>query len=689
MVDQIIADAGPLLGKALTTVHTDSWESNASNWTALFPQEFKKRRGYDPRPWLPVMVGGRILGSVDQSERFLWDVRRTLADMIIDNHLKYFRELAHKRGLTFTSESAGNQQYLCDPIAFAITSDLPMGEFWNKQNVELRPDCKVAASAAHIANGSIAGAEAFTQNRLNAGEWLETPFSLKALGDSAFCSGINRLYFHRCVSQFNPVNKPGTTWPNIGINFDTTQTWWKPASAWIAYLSRCQYLLQQGKFVADVAIITQEGAPASAVRAFHNHSDVKSKGDASTIAGDILRHFNQMPFLPPAEYDFDFVSPGLVYDMQVKNGKIVLPNGMAYQILVLPNSERMTLRLARKIRELVLSGATIVGIKPEKSPTLVDFHDGDAELQTIARELFGDGNEGAARQVGKGHVYHGHSTQIALKDSNVLPDFEYAIEGKASWDIEYIHRETDTADIYFVSNQRQEAVDLNCWFRVSGRQPEFWLPDTGKVMHCHAFEQQNGRTKIPLRLDPCGSIFVVFSKAISKTLAGTKKTNFRNTHPVQTIEGSWTVHFDPKWGGPENYQMHKLHSWTTNSNAGIKYYSGTATYKKTIKIAPGSLKAGKALYLDLGSVKELARVKLNGKDLGVLWKPPYRMDIHSVAKAGENTLEIEITNLWPNRLIGDSGLSKEKQLTTVNWNPYKPDSPLLQSGLIGPVTLQA
>lgn len=688
MVDKLLDDAGELVGKSLTVLHTDSWESLTANWTADFPGEFRKRRGYDLLSWLPVMAGGRIIGSVEESERFLWDIRRTIADTFIDNHLKYFRELAHKRGLSFSSESSGRQQFLYDPIAFQVTSDIPTGEFWNTpQEQRPRPDCKAAASAAHVADRKIAGAEAFTQNQKNAGTWLESPFSLKALGDSAFCYGINRLYFHRMVAQPNPDQKPGMTWPKVGINFDVSQTWWNPAAAWVTYLTRCQYLLQQGRFVADVAVITEEGAPSSLIRQLHDPVAADDPYDTSTVTESVLRRYDMLPFLPPQGYDYDFIHPEGVREMEVVDGKLTLPHGMGYSVLVLPPGRRMTLRLAENILRLVKAGATLVGNKPQKSPSLSDFKEGDIRLQAIARELWGESDQ-KMRNVGRGRVFAGNATKEALEALGLLPDFDYDNAGPAQSSglkIDYIHRQTETADIYFVSNQQNEKVYLNCRFRVSDRQPEYWFPDTGKTVPGSGV-RANGRTELPLRLDPAGSVFVVFRKQAGTHTAGSHR--FLESEVVQTVEGSWTVHFEPVWGGPEAYHMPKLYSWTDSSDNGVKHYSGTATYKKEIVLSRKLLKSGGVLFLDLGKVKEIASIRLNGKELGVLWKPPFRVEIPAGTKPGKSLLEIEITNLWPNRLIGDAGLPEKERLAKVNWNPYQPEMPLLESGLIGPVTLQ-
>lgn len=692
MVDKLIGDAGPLVGSSWTMLHTDSWESGAANWTATFPEEFKRRRDYDLTCWLPVMAGGRIVGSIEQSERFLWDVRRTLADVFVDNHLKHFRELAHQRGLPFSSESAGRQQFLYDPINFLATADLPMGEFWNTpQEKRPRPDCKAAASTAHLLNLPIAGAEAFTQNQNNAGRWLESPYTLKALGDEAFCCGINRLFFHRTVLQPDPKQKPGLSWPDVGINFDSTQTWWEEAAGWMEYLTRSQYLLQQGRFVADVALLTDEGAPSSLVRHDNVPIGPDDHYDTSTVTESVLRRYCQMPYLPPLGYDYDYVNVDAVEQMEVRQGRLTLPHGMSYRLLVLPVGERMTLRLARKLRELVHAGATVVGDRPKRSPTLSDYPRGDAELQEIARDLWGEeDSRSTARSVGKGQVFRGNATQQALEAMQVVPDFEAAPlpgPGPGAGRIDFIHRQTDGADIYFVSNQRYEPVRVNAAFRVTDRQPEIWLPDTGAIFDCTVFREDSGRTIVPLELDPAGSLFVVFRSGIRQAPrpAG---SNFPPRKTVATIDGGWTVHFGPLWDRPAEVRLETLQSWTEFPDPGLRHYSGKATYRKEIEIDRGHVAAGRRLYLELGTVKEIARVRLNGHDLGVLWKAPFRLDITNAARAGANVLEIDVTNLWPNRLIGDAALPEQQRLTKGNWNPYTPESPLLESGLLGPVTLE-
>lgn len=777
MVDKIIAEAGPLAGKSLTMIHDDSLEDNPQNWTAGFTKKFQMRRGYNLIPWLPVLAGGRIVGNLEESERFLWDVRRTLADLMIANYFKHFQELCHARGMVFTGENTGRQQFLYDPVSFDAACDVPMGEFWPRE-LRPRPDCKAAASAAHVYGMPIVRGESFTLGA--GGRWMDTPFTLKAFGDSAFCFGVNQMVFHRMVLERWPDRKPGLVWPNVGVNFDSSQTWWDQGRAWIEYLSRCQYLLQQGRFVADVAVLTGEGVPDSLIRL---EAPVNPKGrvDASTFTEAMLRRFNQMPVLPPVGYDYDGVDPKAVQQMTVENGRLVLPDGMSYRLLALPPEEWITPALARKVRQLVEAGAVVVGPKPKGSPSLTDFPHCDAEVQAIARQAWGDcdGQKVTAHKFGKGEIYWGRSPGEIFHELGLPPDFEWVC-GDFRAHLQFIHRRVGHTDIYFVCSQEPCSVDATCAFRVSGKAPELWFPDSGQIIKTAVYKHTQGRTVVPLHLDPFGSLFVVFhgpasqppilsvrrngqtivstvlKAAPEETLkvaaypktasayayayagvpgpgwektAAADRSLFKTTHddialsfagqndleatvwedghyelqPAQgdpikldveqvpaplTLEGPWELHFPAGWGAPDKVTLDSLISWSRDPDPGVKHFSGTATYRKKFEVPSNMLQPGREIILDLGRVRDFAEVRVNGQKCGyVLWKPPFRVNITGAVRAGPNALEIKVTNLWPNRLIGDAALPEKERLTWVNWNPYKPDSPLLESGLLGPVEL--
>ena len=412
MMAKLIADVKPFIGKSLKSFHNDSWESGCQNWTSGFEEEFRKRRGYDLLPYLPVMAGGRVVENRDVSERFLWDLRRTIADLIRDVYWARLKEICHQHGLNLSVEAAGRQQFLYDPVNLLSQGDVPMGEFWVGEEWA-RPDCKLAASVAHISGGNIAGAEAFTSNypcgNPAAGWWQDSPFSLKARGDHAFCTGINRLVFHRFLHQPQNVHGPGMAWPSVGTNIDRTQTWWESGgTAWMRYMGRCQFLLQQGRFVGDVCVLTGEGAPNAIARRTKNGPSLPEGQDASTVTEAALSRLGLMPDVPPG-YDFDACSPDTIATMRVVNGRLTLPGGMSYAVLVLPATRRMTTGLMRKIKDLVEAGATVAGPKPNATPSLMDHANADRELRKIADELWGDcdGHTVKEHRLGKGRILWG------------------------------------------------------------------------------------------------------------------------------------------------------------------------------------------------------------------------------------------------------------------------------------------
>ena len=618
-------------------------------------------------------------------------------------------------------ESAGRQQFLQDPISLLSKGDQPMGEFWSNEQWS-RPDCKLAASTAHGYGKRVVGAEAYTTGGGPNTEWQEHPFSLKAEGDHAFCVGINRFVFHRYLHQPYMDRKPGVTWRAIGINFERTQTWWQQGAAWMSYLTRCQFLLQRGIFVGDLCYFTGEGVPNAMVRRNVKGGALPTRVDGSTFTEITLSRHNALPPAPPAGYDFDGCNPELLMRMSVVDGRLTLPSGMTYRVLVLQPASTMTPALLRKIKELVQAGATVVGPKPVSSPSLASYPACDAEVKQLADEIWGD----AVRQVhdlpraGRGPA----PLAAVLEGSGVPPDFEYSASDDA--DLDYIHRRDGEAEIYFVANRTDRFEEVECTFRVSGKAPELWHADTGQVEKPAAYAQKNGRTSVPLRLAPYGSVFVVFrgpaaansivdvrrdERPVHAEVALTSKgkialdawhTGVYELTPAsgkilratvsgqvgsRPVAGPWALRFPPGWGAPEQMAMEELISWTKHAEDGVKYFSGTATYGNDLHIPADLIGRDSLLHLDLGKVAVIAEVKVNGKDLGVLWKPPFRVNLAGLVKAGVNHIEINVTNLWPNRMIGDLRSPDAKHYTWTTWNPYTKDSPLLESGLLGPVTL--
>ena len=666
LIAQNQALTGP--GKTLVGTHIDSWEIGYQNWTPLMREEFKQRRGYDLLELLPAFTG-RVVDNVEVTERFLWDLRQTVSDLIVENYADEFRRLANKHGLRITMEAYGGP---FDEIAHGGQADEPMAEFWSWQNLDSSDSCTTMASSAHTYGKKILGAEAFTAGPNE--KWQGHPGNMKDLGDWAFCEGINRFVFHRYAAQpwTNPARVPGMSMGPWGLHYERTQTWWEQSKPWHDYLARCQYLLQQGLFVADVVYLEPEGAP-------NRFSPPKGAEIAPHMRGG---------------YNFDGCSPEVVLErMSVKNGRIVLPDGMSYAVLVLPDVETMTPKLLHKISQLVDQGATVItrGKPLQKSPSLADIGAGDAEVKKLADALWSSGK-----------IITGKTAAEVLGARGVKPDFS------ATPTLRYTHRTLDEAEVYFVANPEPRQVDATADFRITGKQPEFWWPESGRTEPVNNFEIKGGITRIPLRLDPSGSVFVIFRQT-TKTTQGSAK-NWVDLVPVQEIAGPWAVAFDPTWGGPAKVTFEKLEDWPKRPEDGIKYYSGTASYQTKFIYKPTATPT--KTWLDLGKVAVMAEVKLNGKDLGILWKPPYRVDVTDALQPGENTLEIKVVNLLINRQIGDEQLPDDRspsaatlkawpqwvqegkpsptgRFTFSNYRLWKKDDPLAESGLLGPVTIHA
>jgi len=666
LIAQNQALTGP--GKTLVSTHIDSWEIGYQNWTPLMREEFKQRRGYDLLTLLPTFTG-RVVDNVEATERFLWDLRQTVSDLLVENYAGEFRRLAHQNGLRISMEAYGGP---FDELAHGGQADEPMGEFWAWDRLGSAESMTAMASSAHTYGRRILAVEAFTSGP---GEkWLGHPGFIKDLGDWAFCEGVNRFVIHRYAAQpwTNPTRVPGMSMGLWGLHYERTQTWWEQSKPWHDYLARCQAVLQQGLFVADVAYLAPEGAPL-------RFTPPKGAEIAPHVRGG---------------YNFDGCSPDVVLNrMSVQNGRIVLPDGMSYAVLVLPEVETMTPKLLRKISQLADQGAMVIasGKPPQKSPSLADAGPGDAEVKKLADALWSSGK-----------IIIGKTAAEVLGARGVKPDFS------ATQTLRYTHRALAEAEVYFVANPESKQVDAVADFRMTGKQPEFWWPDTGRTERVNEFEIKDGVTRIPLRLDPRGSVFVIFREA-TKVTQGTGK-NWVDTVPVQDIAGPWEIAFDPKWGGPAKVIFNKLEDWSKRPEDGIKYYSGTANYQTTFHFKPTA--APTKTWLDLGKVAVMAQVTLNGKDLGIFWKPPYRVDVTEALRTGENTLEIKVVNLLINRQIGDEQLPDDRdpsgatlkawpqwlqegkpsptgRFTFSTFRLWKKTDALVESGLLGPVTLQS
>jgi len=875
----------------LVASHIDSWENGSQNWTARMREEFQRRRGYDLTPFLPVFTG-RVVRSLEESERFLWDVRRTVSELVIENYAGHFHRLANTHGMRFTVEAYGGP---CDCIPYGGQADEPMGEFWTPGGGAIET-CRGMASAGHIYGRRVIGAESFTSGDQE--RWREHPALLKPLGDRAFCEGINRFVFHRFAMQPWPDYRPGMTMGPWGQHYERTETWWEDSRAWHLYLARCQFLLRQGLFVADICHLQAEAPPLG----FGNY--------------------------PRPGYDWDECTDDAVFTrMAARDGRIALPDGMSYGVLVLSESRDMTPRLLGKLKELVAAGATIIGPRPLKSPSLNGYPQCDAEVQKLGGELWGDcdGQRVKEHAFGRGRVVWGLAPEEVLQQGGLKPDF---VCGQP-W--RFIHRRVDNTEIYFVANGQPFASTATCAFRVTGKLPELWSPDTGRIEPAGVYEQKDGVTRVALTLDPNGSVFVIFRqpagsddpvvavrregrtllaaapepppritvrqarygrlddpqltrdvtqkvqrkvdaaelrfpvdamaegddpapnqtkslviefsiegspftvkghdgetvslkqnaagatvekarygvledpqrtrdvRALVQSLLDSGQSSFtvarmaaaddpafgivktleveytlkgkhlrltgtdpetvdfitgpvpqaalvrvrreagkparleagepgeyellaasgrasrvkvENVSAPVELNDAWEVTFDPQWGGPGPVAFAQLEDWSRRTEPGIRYYSGTVVYRKTFRLEAPPAKSDRTT-LDLGKVAIMAEVKLNGRDLGILWKPPYRVDLGGALKRGENHLEVKVVNLWINRLIGDEQLPEDSarnndgtlkewpawvgegkpsptgRYTFTSWRLWKKNDALVPSGLLGPVTIQS
>jgi len=853
-------------GKVLVSTHIDSWEVGSQNWTEKMPEEFNKRRGYDILPFLPVFTG-RIVESIEITERFLWDLRKTVSDLIIENYAGEFRRLANKNGIRLSIEAYDDVP--ADEMAYAGQADEPMGEFWSWDKYFASYSCTEMTSAGHVYGKRIIGAEAFTAN--NAERWLGHPGNIKDLADWAFCEGINRFVIHRYAAQPWVDVCPGISMGPWGLHYERTQTWWDYSRPWHEYLARCQYMLQQGLFVADILFLQPEGAP---------------------------RRFTPPPGVWAAPYircgyNFDGCpSEVILKRVSVKNNRLIMPDGMSYRVLVLPAVETMTPELLGKIKELITAGATVFApMRPSKSPSLSGYPMCDAYVQRLADELWGHikmSNEIQERRIGKGRLICGgyspekqimllsnaiisltpakwiwrnegvpitetppgvrYFKRIFVLDSvsNVLSgrlvitadnSFECIINDKKigigddfhkayvfditpvlrngtniisvvvtnftdkpnpagligllviklndgrliklptddSWEVSdsvngnwaraivigtygiepwgeidsrtqddqgvyadvkivhqwlkdhgvppdfvsdpilrYIHRATPNDDIYFVANPQTNEVKAVVTFRVSDKKPQLWWPDKGIFEEVKNYEVQNGCTKLNLRLDPAGSVFVVFRKGRFSNMPK-QNCSSRNIHQdeavlIKELSGPWEVTFDKKWGGPGTLIFDKLDDWSKRPEDGIRYYSGTAIFRIRFEM-PDHMPKDSVYFLDLGTVEVVAEVILNDRSLGVLWKKPFVIELTDKLKSGVNNLEIKVANLWINRMIRDEFLAEDSERNTdgtlkswplwlvegkpspagrytfTSWRLWKKTDTLVPSGLIGPIKL--
>jgi len=630
-------------------VVADSYEQGSENWTDGFGDDFQKRYGYDPLPWLPVL-SGRIVESADASDRFLWDLRRLIADRISSDYVGALSSESRKHGLRMWLENYGHWGFPGEFLQYGGACDDISGEYWTSGalgNIELR----ASSSAANIYGKPTVTAESWTSG---GPFWTQDPWALRQRGDWSWTEGINHVLFHLYIQQAYDDRLPGVDAP-FGTEFNRHNTWFYQAGDWIKYIRRSTYLLQQGKHIADIAYFIGEDTP-------------KMTGV-------------QNPPLPTGR-DYDYINGDVIRNrLQVRDGKFVLPDGMSYRVLVLPQLETMRPELLEKIRDLVRAGGVILGPRPLRSPSLEHYPDCDRTIEKLAAEIWQncDGTNVTSVNFGRGRVFCGLDLPAVFDTMGLAPDLAGAERKPFPW----IHRGGGDTDIYFISNQSNEPQNLAPVFRVSGRQPELWDAVTGTRRDLRNFSAAPGGTIVPLHFEPRQSLFVIFQHPA--TPAANPAPNFPTPTVLGELSGAWQVSFDPKWAGPESAVFDTLQDWTTRPEPGIKYYSGTAKYRKTFDRPAGT--HGR-LLLNLGTIHNLAHVRLNGHDLGVVWCAPWSVDITDAVLPAGNQLELEVVNTWANRIIGDLKLPEAQRLTWTVKPHFTADSPLLPAGLIGPVTLQ-
>jgi hypothetical protein len=700
----------------LKALAVDSMELHPGiQWTPKFPDVFRKDHDYDPVAWLPVLTGWTIQDK-ESSDRFRYDYQKTVSDLLIFSHYTTGSKVCVEYGLQLAGEAGGPGPPIWDTCPVDALKalgnvDVPRGEFWIRhRNMFL---VKEIASASHIYGKPYVDAESWTTWR----RWMDSPFVRKQIVDRAFCEGLNRITYHGYSHSPVEAGFPGRTY-HAGVDMNPQVVWWSKARPFMDYLARCCHLLQQGLFVADVAYFY---------------------GDQAPNFWPLFHSVPEKPLLPGlgAGYDYDVVNSDIILNrMSVRDGRITLPDGMSYRVLVLPDQRHMPLDVLIKLEQMVSEGATIIGPKPLTVPGMRDHAGRNAQLRTLADRMWGpcDGTKVTENRHGKGKVVWGLNARQYLAKQALGADFE-CLDATQAAAMDYIHRQTAEADIYFVHNATLKPVHANCRFRVDPRSaPQLWDPFDGGTKPLSVYEAMDGGTRVMIDLPPGGSAFVVFEKRhaaegvrsfasatpdallpapqvvsldSAKTVAQVwqngpytltdctgkeYQTTVSQLPQLLDLSANWTIAFDPKWGAPEKVAFPKLMSWTDHENEGIMYYSGLGVYTRTLEVPADWLAADRGIHLDLGDVRELAEVFVNGKSAGVLWKAPFRADITALVKPGTNDLKIEVMNLWINRLAGDMNLPVKRRLTRTNMPPVQDMGgdetwKVQPAGLLGPVRL--
>ena len=640
--------------KSLKYIIVDSYEVGAQNWTDDFADRFFETYNYDSKPYLPVLTG-IVVNSVEESSRFLWDLRRLVADGLAHEYIAGLQEMCEENDLQLWLENYGHWGFPGEFLMYGGQADLLAGEFWTTEELG-NIECRAAASAAHTYGKNVVYAESFTSDT-EANPFSSYPEKMKKRGDWSFTEGINHVVYHVYIHQPYEDKFPGVNaW--FGTEINRKNTWFESAAPWMKYHQRCNYLLQQGTYVADVAYYIGEDTP-------------KMTGPTE-------------PELPIG-YSFDFINAEVIKDrISVCDGRMILPDGLSYKILVLPDSKTMRPKVLEKIKELVYQGAVIIGNPPQKSPSLYNYANTDRRIIELSKELWGESYDGTKKIVdfGKGKVIRLMDMNEAFKFADITPDLKLPEKTPVLW----IHRTLGDKDIYFLSNQSDAKISFDASFRVEGMRPSLWNPTNGTSRDLPQYNINELYTKVPLQLEPAESTFVVFYKN-GDGLKDIGIKNYKELTLLQDISKNWSVRLkNDQLKIDEEFELDRLQDLSQLEDETSKYFSGKIIYRKNFEFE-NEFKSDK-IFLELGKVGVIARVKLNGKEIGGLWTAPWKLNISGHLKNGDNSLEIEVANLWVNQLVKDASNDKKLRETwmLIDHN-YNKNSPLPPSGLIGPVRL--
>jgi hypothetical protein len=672
--------------KILKIMSHDSYElSPVNDWTEDFIDEFKKRRHYDPGEYLPLLEGWQLFDT-DVQTRFMADYRKTVGELVTERHFRLSREILNRYGMKLCAEAGHGGYPRVDPIWALGEADIPRGEFWNGKRFWVT---KEAASAANLYGRRYVDSESFTGWRY----WLDGPAHYKQLFDVAICDGLNRLTFHTFSHNPSDAGLPGYVY-HAGEHFNANNTWWKQSGPMLTYMARCSYMMQQGTYVANACFYYGDKAP-NLVPPRRIDPNIKPRYalDKCLHCGKpVAVNFRTLG----SGYGYDYIDARSILDRMTvdsKTGQLVVGD-MRYRVMVLPDHDHICLEVLEKIRELVRQGATIVGsVRPIRTNSLTGFPNADRQVAAITEQLWPVQDSmtektAASRAFGQGNVFTNMTSRQVLMQMGVKPDFTVLKGGTQDGPlrIDYIHRRTDNADVYFVCNSAKETKTVLCRFRDADGRAEVWYPVTGDICSANVISRnKDGSCDIELQLPGIGSAFLVFGRD-GLTPKKTADLFANESGKKIPVKGKWTVKFQPGRLAPESIQWDELIDWTSSQHPGIKYFSGTATYSVQFEMLAS---ADGDYWLDLGKVCEVGEVNIDARDLGSAWTYPFRVKVSGKLLAkGTHNLEVKVTNVWNNRLVGDQLLPKEQRITRTNLQgTHKKDSPLVPSGLLGPVTL--